>query len=361
MKILYIYEKMPSTYQQYLLNLLTQVKSSFNVKTLVYSKNNAADYVIKTYGIKDYFQRIFYKLKLTKYKTLDVKVFSKFDIVHLQHSYLFNKFIPLLENSKIPKIVITLRGGDTYVKPWVDNSWRNFYNSSKHIAAFITMSEHQKQYLHDKWGIPLTKIYVTPISFGSFSNAQPKYPNKKRIKLVSAFRMTWEKNIEGTVRFAKKLKEQNIDFEYDIYGDGEDFGQLYYLIDRFDLQNEINLKGKVDNNILKNKLIEYDFFIQLSLSEAFPTSVLEAQSIGLPCIVSNSDGLKEAIIHNKTGISGDYYDLEYFVAETIKLWEDKERYYQFSTEAINFVNKSYTLESEVMRLEKMYNDILKVN
>lgn len=361
MKILYIYEKMPSTYQQYLSNLLLLVKESLDVKTLAYSKKKKSNYAIHTYGFQDFFQRFLYKLKLTKHKTLDVKVFYKFDIIHLQHSFLFNKLKPLFNNPKRPKIVITLRGGDTYVKPWTSQSWVNFYNNSEHVDAFITMSEHQKHYLNHNWKVPLSKIHVIPISFGNHSNAQPKYPNTRKLKLVSAFRMTWEKNIEGTVRFAKMLKDKSIDFQYDIYGDGEDLGQLYYLVDRYDLKQYITLKGKVDNNILKSKLIEYDFFVQLSLSEAFPTSVLEAQSVGLPCIVSNSDGLKEAVIPNETGICGNYNDIEYFADETIKLWKDSEKYHQFSKAAIDFVNNNYTLEKEVERLKKMYNEIYKNN
>lgn len=361
MKILYIYEKMPSTYQQYLSNLLLLVKESLGVKTLAYSKNKNADFVIKTYNVKDYFQRILYRLRLSKRKTLDVKVFYEFDIIHLQHSFLFNKLKPLFNNPKRPKIVITLRGGDTYLKPWVDTRWNDFYkNSGNLIDAFITVSQDQKDYLQ-KWGISENKIHVIPVSFGNHSNAKPKYPNKEKLKMVSAFRMTWEKNIEGSVRFAKLLKDKGIDFQYDIYGNGNDLGQLYYLVDKYNLTDSVFIKGKIENNELKEKLLKYDFFVQLSVSEALSVSVLEAQSVGLPCIVSNSDGLKEAVIPNETGICGNYNDINYYVDETIKLWKDSEKYYQFSKLAIDFVNNNYTLEKEEERLKKMYYEIYKNN
>jgi glycosyltransferase involved in cell wall biosynthesis len=361
MKILYVYEKMPSTYQQYLSNLLVLLKSSLDVKTLSYSKGKNADYVIKTYGLQDYFQRFLYKLKLTKHKTLDVKVFDTFDIIHLQHSFLFNKIIPLLNKKNRPKVIITLRGGDTYIKPWIDKRWKVFYKDyGNSVDAYITVSQNQKEYLQ-KWGVSENKIQVIPVSFGVHSTAKPKLPNENKIMLVSAFRMTWEKNIEGSIQFAKSLKDKGLDFQYDIYGSGNDLGQLYYLVDKYDLSKNVFIKGKTENDLLKKELIKYDFFVQLSISEALSVSVLEAQSVGLPCVVSNSDGLKEAIIPNKTGICGDYYDIEYFVEETIKLWMDNEKYYQFSKEAINFVNQNFTLTKEGERLEKMYNDILKNN
>jgi glycosyltransferase involved in cell wall biosynthesis len=357
MKILYVYEKMPSTYQKYLSNLLILVKTSLNVKTLTYSKDKSADFVIKTYNITDYFQRIIYKLGLSKHKTLDVKAFHEFDIIHLQHSYLFNKIKALLNDEKRPKIIITLRGGDTYIKPWIDKRWSDFYKDYGNlIDAFITVSQNQKEYLQ-KWGIKENKIHVIPVSFGNHSNAQPKYPNKEKLKLVSAFRMTWEKNIEGSIKFAKLLKDKNIDFQYDIYGDGKDLGQLYYLVDKYGLNNNIFIKGKIDNEELKEEFANYDFFVQLSVSEALSVSVLEAQSVGLPCVVSNSGGLPEAVINEKTAIVCEYYDIEKIAHKTLEIFNDKGKYFAYSKNAIEFVNDNFTLKHEEEKLTKLYKSL----
>jgi len=218
------------------------------------------------------------------------------------------------------------------------------------------MSEHQKMYLI-KRGVAAEKIYVIPISFGEYSISEPKYPNKKILQLVSAFRLTWEKNIEGTLRFAKLLKDKNIPFQYDIYGDGRELGQLHYFIERFELQEFVTLKGKIENSLLKEKLIDYDFFVQLSYSEALPTSVLEAQSVGLPCIVSNSGGLPEAVVSGKTAIVYDYWELDKMVADCVNLWKDENLYFQFSKQAIAHVNEYFTTEKEMEKLERMYRSL----
>ena len=357
MKILYIYDKMPDDYQKYLKNFLTFIQQHLHVKTLVYKKNSKADYTIKSYGVAYYFQYFLYKIKLSKYKTIDNMYMANFDIIHLQYSFLRRKVVNFKEQVSKPKIIITLRGGDTFVKPWLGDSWKEFYKNSNYIDAFITMSQVQKKYLM-RWGVSEEKIHVIPISFGNTSNAKPKQPSNDTMKLVSAFRMTWEKNIEGTVYFAKLLKDQNIDFEYDIYGDGGDLGQLYYLIDRYDLSKFINVKGQIDNDILKQKLINYDFFVQLSLSDALPTSVLEAQSVGVPCIVSNSGGLPEAVVKDVTGIVEDYTNLDSLVRETISLWKDKEKYYSFSEKAIINANEKFSIEVEFQKLKTLYHQVL---
>lgn len=356
MKILYIYDKMPGVYQKYLLNLLVEIQKKCAIKTLVYEKNRTADFSVVRYGLKDYLNYFLYKVKLSNDKSIDVKYMNSFDVIHLQHSFLWRKLEIFKDKNKIPKIIITLRGGDTFVKPWLSNSWRNFYKNSNHIVAFVVMSNFQKRYLQ-KWGVEEKKIYVIPISFGIVSSAKPKYPNKEKLRLVSAFRLTWEKNIEGTIFFAKCMKDRGVPFTFDIYGDGNDLGQLLYFIDYYQLNDYVFVKGKVDNDLLKSKLLEYDFFVQLSYSEAFPTSVLEAQSLGIPCVVSNSGGLPEAVVENKTALVDNYKNIETLVSETIDLYNDSERYFDFSKNAIEFVNENFAINNEIDRLTNLYKVI----
>lgn len=354
MKILYIYDRFPTTYQSYLIEILSLLKKSLGVKSLVYEKSDEADYSFVSYSFQDQLQRVFYKLKLSKYISSDIRLMADYDIIHIQHSYLWRKILPFKNLPKRPKIIITLRGGDTFMKPWLDSSWKNLYKDKNHlIDAFVVMSQNQKEYLM-KWGVNENKIYVIPISFGLFSEAKPKYPNPDKLKLVSAFRMTWEKNIEGSIRFARILKDKEIDFQYDIYGDGKDLGELYYLIDRYDLGNYLFIKGKIDNKELKKKLPSYDFFVQLSISESLGMSVIEAQSQGVPCIVSNSGGLPEAVDNGKLGVISDYNNYEYFVNETIKLWKNREMYFSLSKNAINYVNEQFSTEIEIEKLISLY-------
>src|SRR5690606_10637102 len=143
----------------------------------------------------------------------------------------------------------------------------------------------------------------------------------------------------------------------DIYGDGADLGELYYLIDRYNLKNNVFPKGKADNKVLKEKLSGYDFLVQLSISESLGMSVIEAQSQGVPCVVSDSDGLKETGLVNKSIIIGHYNDIEYFSEEILRIKENQQEYHAFSTEAIEFVNQNFSTEKEVESLIKLYNSI----
>jgi len=358
MKLLYLYDQIPKVYQTYMATLLKEIKKEVDVKVLSYDDDKEADYNIASYGIKDKLQRLASKTSLSKNNSLDIKIMNEYEVVHLQHSYLYPKLFPFFkEKIKKPKIVITLRGGDTYVKPWINEKWKSFYKeNSEYIAAFITVSQHQKEYLQ-KWGVSEEQIYVIPVSFGNNVNAKPKFPSDGKIKIVSAHRMCWEKNIEGNLRVIKLLKEKGHSVEYDVYGDGPDKGQLLYLIDKYNLKEEVNYLGKVENEVFKKRLHGYDFFLQLSHSEAFGASVIEAQSMGIPAIISNSGGLPETIIPNKSGYCVDSWNVEEAVIRIVELHGERDEYFQFSKKAIENSNSKFTTKDEVNSLLKLYNSL----
>jgi glycosyltransferase involved in cell wall biosynthesis len=224
------------------------------------------------------------------------------------------------------------------------------------VDAFIVMSEDQKKYL-TRWGVPQENIHVIPISFGEKFEIEPKYPNKNELKLVSVFRMSWEKNIADNLSLVKQLKEFGIKVQYDVYGDGKDLGQMHYLRDRFGLEKEVRIKGKINNEELKAKLCDYDFLLQLSHSESLGMSVIEAQTQGLPAIVSNVGGLPEIIDNNHNGIILE--DLSVKELQRISdLWRNKDLYYKYSKASINLSQSRYNINVESSKLLNLYESLI---
>jgi glycosyltransferase involved in cell wall biosynthesis len=362
-KIIQLFDSYSNFYQPYIPPVIESLKKMNSLKIAVNAFNGKSDgnvVVFSSYYRRKFKEKFYELTHRVQHKLNYAEIYflqKNIDIVHIQHSYLFPKVLGLLSlpTNRRPKIIITLRGGDTYVKPWVQKKWADFYsNYGNKVDAFITMSEHQKKYLHAKWGIDKAKIHVIPISFGSRFNSSPKKPTTTKIKIVSIFRMCWEKNIDGNLRVIKYLHEKGLPVEYNIYGDGPDTGQLLYLIDKYNLNNCVKYHGKVTNSLLKEQISNYDFILQLSHSEAFPTSVLEAQSLGIPAIVSDSGGLPEAIIPNKTGFCVDANDCLKAAEHIESMWKKPELYKSFSAEAIKFSQSNFATENEVERLTNLY-------
>lgn len=359
-KVLYIYDELPQTYQNYLLLPLKKLKQRVALKVLAYQQEVEADYSMGKPSIKEKVAGKMSRYTPVKKIRKDIAIMKNFDVVHLQHSYLFSKldvFKSAPENKK-PKLVITLRGGDTYIKPWTAKRWADFYSKqSHHINAFVVVSNHQKEYLQ-KWGVASEKIQVISVSFGETTQAAPKSPNPEVLKIVSAHRLCWEKNIDANLQFIKAIKNQGIVVTYDVYGDGPNKGQLLYLIDKYELSDIVTYHAKIENEVLKKQLTTYDFFLQLSLSESLGVSVLEAQSLGLPVIVSDTGGLPETLAENKSGFILRDLDFSGMAARVVELWKDKKAYHSFSQNAITYSHDNFNVEKEVHLLEKLYQNLV---
>lgn len=366
-RVNYVFQSYPVFYQPYIPPVVNSLfrHNGIELRVKVF-KGPVGHNVVKlpSYNFRRIYETLYQLMKRhpKKLNFLEIKSLKEnVDIIHIQDSFLHQKIFGLLSLpiQERPKIIITLRGSDTYVKPWLQQRWFEFYKGqAMHVDAFIVMSNHQKNYLCRKWGISKNKIHVIPISLHSTKNLPPKQRNKKTIRISSAYRMCWEKNIEGNLRVVRILKEKGFKVKYDLYGDGPDVGQVFYLIEKYEIQEEVVYHGKVKHDKLIEALQKSDFYLQLSHSESLGMSVIEAQSLGLPVIVSTADGLPEAIQNGVTGYAVRPEDSEQASQHIIDLWGNESMYEMFSKQSIKFVNTNFTMQKEIDSLVGVYKNLL---
>src|SRR5690606_28500311 len=63
----------------------------------------------------------------------------------------------------------------------------------------------------------------------------------------------------------------------------------------------VSFLGKLTPEQVKEELTKTDIYLQYSLQEGFCNAVLEAQAMGLLCIVSDAEGLSENVLDQQTG------------------------------------------------------------
>ncbi|WP_179315809.1 glycosyltransferase family 4 protein [Winogradskyella undariae] len=121
------------------------------------------------------------------------------------------------------------------------------------------------------------------------------------VKLLSIGRLHWKKGFEDTLEALLILKKQGISFSYTIVGDGEEHEALLFAIHQLGLEDEVFLKGKLSHEAVKSHLKESDIYLQYSKQEGFCNAVLEAQAMGLLCVVSDAEGLSENVLDGYSG------------------------------------------------------------
>jgi len=125
-KVVQVFESFPAFYQPYITllmeclekeeGLLSQIYTFKGVKDNTFSNVN----IIPSYYRRKLKEKIYALTHLNKPKLNYAEIIwlqKKVDIVHIQHSFLYLKVLGLLEqpSKDRPKIIITLRGGDTYM------------------------------------------------------------------------------------------------------------------------------------------------------------------------------------------------------------------------------------------------------
>ena len=67
------------------------------------------------------------------------------------------------------------------------------------------------------------------------------------------------------------------------------------------MNDHVILLGELTQQDIKVHLESADIYIQYSIQEGFCNAALEAQAMGLMCVVSNAEGLSENVLNNVTG------------------------------------------------------------
>ena len=106
------------------------------------------------------------------------------------------------------------------------------------------------------------------------------------------------------------------------------------------MNTNVNFLGKIDNNELILKLLDYKFYF-INIIWGNPKAILEAMSAGCVVIAPDVPGVSEIIEHNVNGILYQFKDgnLNQLIEEI-----DSNKYSIISKNAKEFINKNHLLE-----------------
>ena len=127
---------------------------------------------------------------------------------------------------------------------------------------------------------------VAEVSYNPFIRPTPK----KALRLISATRLTPDKGWNRMLKLAKALDDAGISYIWDIYSD---------TFKPVDNPNIVLHAPRLD---VLNYVAASDYFVQLSDSEGYCYSVVEALSIGIPVIVTDFPVAHEiGVVNGKNG------------------------------------------------------------
>lgn len=143
-------------------------------------------------------------------------------------------------------------------------------NTNAKITKYLAVSKIAGESFYQETGIKPEVIY-NPLNIDK---------PKKILKLISATRLTSEKGYNRMIKLAKEFSDKKIPFEWHVF------------TNKSDIDSDFFIARKPKLNII-NDIAEADYLVQLSDSEGYCYSIVEAMSVGTPVICTNIPVLKE--------------------------------------------------------------------
>jgi glycosyltransferase involved in cell wall biosynthesis len=123
----------------------------------------------------------------------------------------------------------------------------------------------------------------------------PKRDANDRVRVISAGRLCYQKAPWCFWKLSESLHSENAEFIW--IGDGELRGQLEDAA----AYSKVRVTGWLDRNNLWREMYASDVFVVNSLWEGMPLTLLDAQAIGLPAVVSDVVGCRDVVLDGVTG------------------------------------------------------------
>lgn len=177
-----------------------------------------------------------------------------------------------------------------------------------------------------------------------------------KIELVGMGWLEPRKGFDTLIETTKDLKDNNINVNTTIIGGKhnsypEHREYLYQLVKKYDLKNEVNFAGVINNPF--PILAEKDIFVFPSRNETLGLALIEGMALGLPVIAADCEhGPAEILKHNKYGFLVEQDNPEEIVDSVIKLMnpDTYKKYTELSLERAN--------DFKINKIAGIYNEII---
>ena len=266
-----------------------------------------------------------------------------------------------------------------------DPVWERAYNQKKTSESFDEFQNNKHSFLIEvqkllrNWSVNSAEVVITPsdhlknfVSELGFNNEILKINNgvditdikrtnvhKADINLLIISRLVIQKNINIVIEAMELLDNKNV--KLSIIGEGGEFNKLEGVIHELNLQNRVQLLGKIDNNKISQFLLTADIFIQASDYEGLPHSVLEAINYEVPILSTEVGGCKDLLNDGERGfIIPSPPDKKIIAENIIYIINNKDEATKRADAAKVFISKEYSFLVQANQYMKIFQQNKKI-
>jgi glycosyltransferase involved in cell wall biosynthesis len=160
------------------------------------------------------------------------------------------------------------------------------------------------------------------------------------------------------VEVAREILKKTNNVRFELAGDGPELNKVQTMIQRYGLGERFFLRGFVkDMGTFYQGL---DLYLNTSVHEGIPMSVLEAMAYGVPVIVPRVGGLSEMVADGIDGYLVESRNPKDFAEKCIQLYGDETLRNQMAFAAREKVAKEFSVDQMAGQYYRLYRDVIRM-
>lgn len=181
------------------------------------------------------------------------------------------------------------------------------------------------------------------------------------LRIVSIGRLEWKKGYEFSLAAIRALVDRGLHVQYRIVGAGNYQGPLAFCRHQLNLDNVVEFTGPGGQEAVRQEMQAADLLLHPAVSEGFCNAVIEAQSMELPVVCTDADGLAENVAHGESGFVVPRRDSIALADRMEQLARDPDLRVRLGTNGRNRAVRHFRLTDQISAFEAFYHELVHRN
>ena len=258
-------------------------------------------------------------------------------------------------------LVVHFHGNDAH-NHRAAGEWRDGYQRMFAAATALVAVSHDMRDRLIALGASPAKVARIPywVNPDHFSGAKP---GESPPRFLAVGRFVEKKAQHLTLLAFADVVRDIPDAQLTLIGNGPLLGPCRQLAVVLGIADRVDFLGQQDHARVAEEMRRSRAFVQHSVQasdgdcEGTPVAILEAQASGLPVVATRHTGIKEAVVHERTGLLVDELDVQNMAEAMRRLARAPELAADFGVQARRHIAEHYSRVQTLDRLAQLLQDI----
>jgi colanic acid/amylovoran biosynthesis glycosyltransferase len=283
------------------------------------------------------------------------------EVVHFEWAHWAAGFLEVIRQLPAPTVV-SCRGSDLRILPLQSPRLRERLPGLFAAVDAVHCVSHELADHAVAYGARPEQIFVAPsgVDTGYFTTPRSDARSDDGvIRILSAGRLHWVKGYRYALQAVHLLRQRGHPVLYTIAG-GEDGGgdEVRFTIRDLGLDGVVTVAGHLGQPALRAALAETDIFLLSSVSEGVSVATMQAMASGVPVVVTDVGGMRDAVTDGEHGFVVQPRDPRALADAVEKLILDPEASRAAGQRAADHARRRFDLNIHVDRLVAVYEDLV---